>query len=390
MNTNELEFNPNDEGFNLLKDVAEGFNEQRYINGYYDNGKGIYEIRILIIDLERSAKLMELENEMMKKCEESFLNSFASDDTNMFRHRIDIPKATLLAVKTFVKILKDSKKKNPKRPGQISNFNKDQSLLCYSPVSSPTYQTSTISFSTLPDYHQQLFAIVKRCLFLVNETIDTCTQILIKENENQKNPEWLKFIHDDQVHALKVNANKAMDLKDIIRVYENKPDPIYDAYLKSSSMDEFLTNYYHVFNQKNMIVYVMNIIIREAKKNDLYFSLRNCIPQEKMEKVIFVIEHLDSFKNYLPVEEKNSAKLARFFIWINPHLMKPCYDALKSLCTNVTFPQYDYLTSIIKKQRSEYTKQVEQYCNDLDAKIEKMNSQGVSTANDRALKSLSN
>lgn len=382
-----LDFDPRDEGFNLFKQTAERFNEQRYFNGYYNGRYDEFDIKGMIFDLDHSANRIKLEIEKIDKCKDAFFRSFASNDTEKFRNRIDIPKATKLAAKTFLKIVQDSTKKPKKRPGQVSVFDKNQSRIYYSSVTSDYYQTSTDSLSDIPSYHQQLFKVIRRCLNLVDKMIETCKQLLKEENEWRNDPDRLRDILDNQVQDFRhrIIDESDFDLYGSIAAYKDKPDPIYEALQKSKSMEEFLTNYYHVFNLKNMHTFVVCMLIREAKGNDRKDAIQKLIPQKNRDNVNFVLDNIESFRDFIP-KKKNASKIARFFIWTKATNISGFYDLFCDLNLGVDMADYAYLTTVIKKQKGQSEKQFEEYCSNLEAKIRNLRNISAKNAANTAVK----
>lgn len=387
MRYSDLDFNPSDEGFNLFKSVAEGFNDQRYLNGYNNGRYDEFDIRKKTANLNHAAELMELEIEILKRYKEPYLNSFASNDIDKFRNRINIPNATELATKTFVNILKDAQKKPKNRPGQKSTFNDSQSLLHYSTVTSDFYQTSIDSLRRLPDFHQKLYDAIKRCLELINDMIEACKQLLIEENEYKRNPQLLEPIYDSQVQEMRHTATEIMDLNinKIIKLYGDMPDPIYDELQKATSFDEFLTNCYHVFNKKNMFIYVLHMMIREATGNDRANAIQELIPQKNWDKVNFVLDNIERFREFLP-KEKRTSKIARFFIWAETTNIRGFYDLFCSLNLGVEMATYNHLTSVISIQKRKSSSQVENYCSQLEEKIENSRTPSAPNAENTTVK----
>lgn len=387
MRYSDLDFNPSDEGFNLFKSVAEGFNDQRYLNGYYNGRYDEFDIRKKTANLNHAAELMKLEIEILKRYKEPYLNSFASNDIDKFKNRINIPNAAKLATTTFVTILKDAQIKPRKRAGQKSAFNKSESLIHTSSITSESYQTSTDSLSGLPDYHQNFFHAIEKCLNLVNVMIAECTQLLKEENEIKKNPQLIGIIHDNQVQEIRRMATDTMGLSisEIIETYGKKTDPIYVEFQKASSVDEFLSNCYHVFNKKNMFIYVMNMMIREVMGNEKKNAIQELIPQKNWDKVNFVLDNIERFREFLP-KEKRTSKIARFFIWAEPTNIRGFYDLFCSLNLGVEMAKYNHLTSVISKQKKESSSQVENYCSQLEEKIENSRTPSAQNAGNTAVK----
>lgn len=377
------EFNPDDEGFNLFKCVAEKYNLDRYLQGFAERKFDVFTLRKMTIDLRRSADLMELEIDRINFCKESYLLSFASNDTGKFANRINILKATENASRIFTSILKKSQKQPPKRPGQDSRFDKIESTTYNSPLSADAYQTSFSSLDELPEYHNKLYETIHTCLFKVDEMMDTCQQLANEEMALRRNPQQLKVLHDDQVHDLQQLQTDFLGntIDEIIRKYGDAPDPIYEALQKSKSIDEFLSNNYHVFNIKNMTIYAMKMMIREATKTNRLLDILEYVPQENQSNVRLVLENLPLFAEQLPLDAKETVKVARFFIWANPANISNFYEEFRKLLPDLKIVKYDYLTTVIKEQKQKHPQPVEKYCHDLNQKIEQL---GAEIAQNRA------